>query len=89
MDFRDALSIHEPFTTHGALEGVCMPSYVTLGQLPSAYHDSARKAHYVVYSYRTPIAWYVPSVGWVMPDTRYSVTTSKHQGKIRTAISQL
>lgn len=26
---------------------------------------------------------------WVVPDVRYSVTTSKHQGKVRTALSQI
>lgn len=89
MDFRDALAVHEPFTTSGSLKGVSMPGYVTLGQLPSQYHDSARQAHYVVYSYTTPIAWYVPRVGWVTPDVRYSVTTSRHQSKVFTAISQI
>jgi hypothetical protein len=89
MDFRDALATHEPFTTGGALKGVCMPSSVSYGQLPSQWRDSASKAHYVVYSYRTPIAWYVPNVGWVMPHERYSVTTSRHQSKIATAIGQL
>lgn len=59
---------------------------------------------YVIYSYDTPIAWkqYVnptshrhPGVRfdwvemWVMPDVRYSVTTSKHQAKVRNALSQI
>ncbi len=89
MDYRDTLRVHEPFTTSGALKGVSMPYSVSMGSLPSQYYDSASKAHYVVYSYRTPIAWYVPNVGWVMPDVKYSVTTSRHQSKVRTAITQL
>lgn len=36
---------------------------------------------YVVFSYETPIAWYVIGQGWVRPEVRYSVTTSKHQGQ--------
>jgi hypothetical protein len=50
---------------------------------------------FVIYSYRTPIAWHVVSencVGpghWVMPNTKYSVTTSSHQGQVGTALSQI
>lgn len=39
-------------------------------------------AFYIVYSYSTPIAWaYGDTVR--VPDVRYSVTTSKQQGKVR------
>ncbi|QIN94562.1 hypothetical protein PP460_gp014 [Streptomyces phage Muntaha] len=89
MDFRDTLARRESFTTSGALRGVERPEYVTLGQLPREWHTSALAAVYVVYSYRTPIAWLTRTGVWVMPDTRYSVTTSRHQGRIATAISQL
>jgi len=89
MDFRDTLARRESFTTSGALRGVLAPSYVTTGQLPNEYVASAHSAIYVVYSYRTPIAWLTPGGDWVMPDTRYSVTTTRHQSKIATAISQL
>ena len=37
---------------------------------------------YVVYSYQTPIAWVTKSGTEVHPPVRYSVTTSKHQGKL-------
>ncbi|QBZ72290.1 hypothetical protein SEA_CIRCINUS_248 [Streptomyces phage Circinus] len=89
MDFRDTLRARESFTTSGALTGVSKPGYVTMGQLPAEYRASAQMAVYVVYSYRTPIAWCLPSGDWVCPDTRYSVTTSRHQSKVRTAVSQL
>jgi hypothetical protein len=89
MDYRDTLARLEGFTTGGALKGVQGPSQWRWGQLPYEYRDSVKGADYVVYSYSTPIAWHMPNGEWVMPDTRYSVTTSKHQGKIRTAISQL
>ncbi len=88
MDFRACLARRESFTTHGALRGVSQPASVTLGRLPREYHTSALRADYVVYSYVTPIAWHGPD-GWTVPDTRYSVTTSKHQGRIATAVSQL
>ena len=42
--------------------------------------------NYVVHSYGTPIAWH-GNKGWTMPDTKYSVTTSKHQSYVRRAIS--
>lgn len=89
MDFRDTLARRESFTTSGALRGVDAPGYVSMGILPREYVDSARTAVYVVYSYSTPIAWLLPSGAWVVPDTRYSVTTSRHQSKIATAVSQL
>lgn len=38
---------------------------------------------YVVTSYGTPIAWYVPLNGWTVPDDKYSVTTSGHQHTAR------
>jgi hypothetical protein len=91
------------FETHGALRGFEGGAYM-LGQLDRKYHDSASSAEYVVYSYYTPIAWFVRSVSipsdqsdcslyedidgwWVVPDAKYSVTTSKHQGRIRPALS--
>jgi hypothetical protein len=39
-----------------------------------------------VYSYGTPIAWHT-NTGWFIPDLKYSVTTSKHQGYVRRAIA--
>jgi hypothetical protein len=47
---------------------------------------------YVIWSYDTPIAWHVVDdlmVGpehWVMPDESYSVTTTRHQNLVRTAL---
>jgi hypothetical protein len=43
-----------------------------------------------VYSYATPIAWYVPAEGWQCQlDLRYSTTTSKHQSRIGAALSRV
>ncbi len=41
---------------------------------------------YFVYSYRTPIAWHDKECGWVIPNIRYSNTTSRHQSAIRAAV---
>lgn len=78
----------EAFKTHGALRAVEGAAGFDLGQLPAEYAESAQSADYVVYSYRTPIAWHVPDTGWVMPDVRYSVTTSRHQSKIATCLPE-
>jgi hypothetical protein len=53
---------------------------------------------YVIYSYETPVAYRrvrdwngngTANYEWIVPDARYSVTTSKHQGRVRTALSQI
>jgi hypothetical protein len=57
-----------------------------LGLLPDAQRaDFAnavtkhRRELYVVWSYRTPIAWGGPGEPLTVPAVRYSTTTSKHQ----------
>lgn len=80
----------EPFKTSGALSGGSPTSGYTpeMGRLPINYRDSFVQADYVVYSYGTPIAWHLPNMGvWRIPDVSYSVTTSRHQSKIRAALS--
>lgn len=42
---------------------------------------------YVVLSYGTPIAWAGPGESLTVPEVRYSVTTSRHQGIARRADS--
>lgn len=48
------------------------------------------RIQYVVWSYHTPIAWCVAvgtrGVEWVIPDVTYSVTTTRHQGFVQTAM---
>lgn len=49
------------------------------GELPLDLREQVTDADYVVYSYRTPIAW-VDGSGFVtVPDVGYSLTTSQHQ----------
>lgn len=64
-------------------------------QLPTEWRErltialSAHGVRYVIYSYHTPIAWQIDYHGvpfWVIPDVKYSITTSKHQGRVRTAL---
>lgn len=81
-----------PFVTHGALSAVVYSG--TGGYLPAGWasklnqsqHALLNGAVYAVMSYNTPIAWYCPVMGWVVPDARYSRTTSRHQGIVRLAL---
>lgn len=77
------------FTTHGALRAG-FDSYPYTGQLPADWvermRSDARESNdvlFVLYSYSTPIAWRTSSGEVVVPDVRYSVTTSKHQSHAR------
>lgn len=61
------------------------------GQLPRAWQDCFRRnvaeGTYVVYSYRTPIAWWNNSLDeWVIPDVHYSQTTKRQQSLTRGAV---
>lgn len=90
QEFHDALvGTPVPFETHGSLSGSEGAPYRNMGQLPENYHESAREAMYTVYSYSTPIAWRLADGTWITPQVKYSVTTSQHQSKIFTAISQI
>lgn len=67
-----------------------------LGRLPdewrAVWHEDKNAIIYAIWSYDTPIAWRTYRNGkarWIMPPVKYSVTTSKHQGKVRTALSQI
>lgn len=49
----------------------------------SMYAEHADNGDYVVYSYWTEIGRVTTSGEVIIPDTRYSVTTSKQQGYVR------
>lgn len=102
--FADTLAGLTPFKTSGALRGDVQkgrPWMRGWGQLPQKYWDSAERAEYVVFSYDTPIAWRVRSTPgsqaakdgfegtWYVPNVHYSMTTSRHQSKIRTAVTSI
>jgi hypothetical protein len=82
-----AIAKHEPFRS-GALRGEDGPP-ASYGRLPEEYVRlcQAEAPTYVVMSYATPIAWWNPASGWTVPDVRYSVTTGRHQGYVRTAMT--
>ncbi|MGJ5894420.1 hypothetical protein DF268_11715 [Streptomyces sp. V2] len=82
---RRALAARQPFTTHGALSATDRQSYC-VGRLPQRWADlyrsdaDAGRIVYQVYSYSTPIAWVLDDGTVTMPQVRYSITTSRHQG---------
>ncbi|SRR6266851_1318210 len=86
--YLDVLKNRTPFKTSGALRG---GSPEGTGRLPADWRRLYQTgADYVVFSYATPIAWHRPADDlWIVPDERYSVTTSRHQSLIGTAISQI
>lgn len=63
----------------------------TTGWLPEPWKSkfvTRAKEAYVVYSYNTPIAWWDAATGWVIPDVKYSPTTSRHQSIVRLAVGR-
>lgn len=83
-----------PFVTHGAL---CAVDYSgTGGRLPAGWASKLNQSQYAapngsvyaVMSYNTPIAWYCPVMGWVVPDVQHSQTTSRHQSIMRRAVRE-
>lgn len=90
-----AVDYFTPFD-HGTLSGRWVDS-VTLaewGHLPAVYlaaladEVEAKGKVFVIFSYRTPIAWCAaqPLIRkWSLPEVRYSVTTTNHQNVVRVA----
>lgn len=93
------LANREAFRTHGAMRSESVNGGQDAawmfargyGRLPQDWARTltARRGviTYVIYSYQTPIAWRDSECGWVVPDERYSQTTSVHQGRIRAALT--
>jgi len=89
LEFSEVLRDLRPFVTSGALSGRPVTNGCETGRMNHGPEFASFKAaDYVVFSYSTPIAWHGPT-GWTVTAARYSVTTSKHIGKIRTAVSSL
>ena len=80
-----SIRYQEPFNCNGTLTG--HDHVPSVGILPAHERNNlyADEPSYVVLSYATPIAWFGKR-GWYVPDVRYSVTTSRHQGIARMAI---
>lgn len=97
---RDAvahMAVRAEFITHNktlrgtglraSIEGI---NWAPGGYLPPEwaarfYADQAAGIDYLVRSYGTPIGWVTAAGEYVIPDVKYSVTTSRHQGYLRQA----
>ena len=89
----DAIRRRANFTCNNTLVGLNWSDFGIggMGRLPERFHsqyqgDMMSKGFYVVKSYDTPIAWFTRGQ-WVIPDVKYSVTTSRHQNIVRKGIA--
>jgi len=65
------------------MRGEKNPAHIFRGRLPmSIAIPSASDVRFVVYSYATPIGWMLKDGTAVVPDVKYSVTTSKQQAYV-------
>ena len=91
-----AIAAGTPHDTNGSLWGTPDKWTVTTGRMPREAADeflAARQGDhagtdYVIMSYNTPIAYNLGGT-WIQPDTKYSVTTTKHQHTARVAIAKI
>ena len=87
-----AIADRQDFDTHGAMRGESGLPLSGNGILPRDWRDvlnaqtRAAAVDFVVYSYATPIGWHLKDGRWIVPDVSYSVTTSRHQGRLRWAL---
>ena len=91
-----AVSKGEDFQTHGALRGEAWKREVLTawdtGRLPREESNGFMLDHlsgnlaYVIWSYDTPIGWKMADGLVIVPDVRYSRTTSCHQHMARMAL---
>ena len=82
----------DPFTYASNGQGMRGTVWNT-GRLPAdwarTYEARSHLITYTITSYGTPVAWCDVEAGWIVPAVRYSVTTSRMQTVIRTALSHL
>ena len=86
------ISKREPFDANSLKGDWYGPSRPAFGRMEYQWevklsrliHDG--KEVFIVHSYVTPIAWFADGE-WTVPDTKFSVTTSKHQTLVKGAIA--
>lgn len=88
----EAIRDREDFRTSGSLYGEsCSLGSYDRGRLSgedlTQFYADCGSIRYVVMSYATPIAWWVPASetdkgGWYKVKAKFSVTTTKHQGNL-------
>lgn len=84
----------EEFKTNGALSarGHHGPGdelmFGRMGEAGRSAIKALPDVNYAVYSYATPIGVHSESQGWVIPEQKYGVTTSVHQGQLNLGASK-
>lgn len=87
INSRDAVNYigaQKPFQGFGALRAVTIPEdscYLT-GDDREQWEKDVGSMVYIVYSYRTPIAWVTSRGTKYRVQGKFSVTTSRHQSKL-------
>jgi hypothetical protein len=83
------IAAREDFETYGALRAGWTSrkgAYVYTGYLrgydAEVFDKHKWQIEYVVWSYSTPIAWWSEMYGWHLVRQTFSVTTSRHQGRL-------
>jgi hypothetical protein len=81
----DTLTNLKPFRMAASMRGGWRSG--SWGWLPKEWQDTFYDddPDYVVYSYETAIAWH-GNRGWIVPDVKYSLTTTRHQSLVRSAL---
>ena len=59
---------------------------IAYGEALRRFKEDEARIRYVVKSYATPIAWRLEDGTWVVPEEKYSHTTSRHQFRVRRAV---
>jgi hypothetical protein len=67
-------------------DGGALSSSHRLSQAEANLFINTSEIDYTVYSYNTPIAWHSPK-GWHIVEQKFSSTTSRHQSRVRRAVS--
>ncbi len=89
----EPISRREAFVSHGALSARTHTGpgdQLNFGKMSEGSRASIKALSdidYVVHSYATPIGVHSQSQGWVIPEDKYSSTTSKHQSQLRRGAS--
>ena len=59
---------------------------IAYGEALRRFKEDEARIRYVVKSYATPIAWRLDDGAWIVPEEKYSATTSRHQSRVRRAV---
>lgn len=90
QEIADACDARQPWKNNGgSMRGVPMSPYASpsYGMMPEDEREvlialvRTGDLDYVIYSYATPIAWHANGE-WTKSSSRYSPTTSQHQGRL-------